>query len=199
MIIVFEGLDRTGKTTQAELLKSRLELAGREVLVSGMFGTPYGRRVRELFMAEAAEAPVEAQLHLIASAASELKSHVAPVVDRGGTVILDRYVYTTYAYHGFGLGVNLETVQRILESSGPLLAPDRIFLLDANPMAVKARRDADSDRIEKMSPEFQALVRDGYQRLASGDPRWSLIDAALDEARVHEIVITELSRRKPQE
>lgn len=171
MFITFEGLDGSGKTTQAELLREALESEGREVVLTREpGGTELGERVRELLLADGDISPW-AEATLFTAARAELVEQViAAALERGADVISDRYVDSSLAYQGIARGLGVDQVLDLnLQATGGLL-PDRTFLLLLDPQE-SVRRSGETDRIERAGAEFRLRVDSAYRDLASMFPR----------------------------
>lgn len=180
MFVSFEGLDGSGKTTQAELLRTRLEADGEDVVATREpGGTELGERIRELVLHGGHMAPWAEALLYAASRAQHVDEVIRPALDRGATVICDRYVDSSVAYQGVARGLGLEAVLELnLAAVGGLL-PDRTFLLLLDPGDVPARLDREHDRLERESDGFRSLVDAGYRELASRFPdRIVVLDGA---------------------
>jgi dTMP kinase len=167
LFVTFEGLDGSGKSTQAELLAEHLRELGREtVLTREPGGTALGERVRELLLSGDDIAPW-AEAALFASARAELVERVIrPALDRGVDVVCDRYLDSSLAYQGIARGLG---VGRVLELNRPAigdLLPDLTFLLLVDPEVAATRAGADPDRIEREGAEFRAEVDRAYRELA---------------------------------
>src|SRR5512134_608141 len=134
MFVTFEGLDGSGKTTQAELLLARLEEEGEDVVLTREpGGTELGERIRELVLHGGHVAPWAEALLYAASRAQHVEAVIRPALERGESVICDRYLDSSVAYQGVGRGLGLERVLQLnLDAVGGLL-PDRTFLLLLDP------------------------------------------------------------------
>ena len=131
MFITFEGLDGSGKTTQARLLGARLEAEGIEVVLTREpGGTPLGEEIRNLVLHGGDVAPwAEAALYA-ASRAQHVEQLIRPALARGATVISDRYVDSSVAYQGIARGLGLERVLELNLAAVEGLMPDRTILLE---------------------------------------------------------------------
>jgi dTMP kinase len=171
MFVTFEGLDGSGKTTQAELLRTHLVRAGRDVVATREpGGTELGERIRSLLL-EGAEMSPWAEAALFAAARAELVDRViAPALERGADVICDRYLDSSLAYQGIarGLGVDevLELNQRVLRG----VMPDRTFLLLVDADESERRVGLTADRIEGAGGDFRRRVDEAYRELADRFP-----------------------------
>ena len=167
MFVTFEGVDGSGKSTQAELLRATLAAKGRDVEATREpGGTPLGERIRELLLDGDEMAPW-AEAALFAAARAELARRViAPALERGADVVCDRYVDSSLVYQGIARGLGAERVLELnLGVTGGLL-PDRTFVLNVDPVTARARHSAGLDRIEREDEDFRRLVADGYRQLS---------------------------------
>jgi dTMP kinase len=188
LFVTFEGIDRSGKTTQARLLCDALGEGAVAVREPG--GTPVGERVRELLKDPALEIGAEAEALLFAAARAELVAQVIrPALEEGRVVVSDRYVDSSLAYQGAARGLGLDEVARVNEWATGGLVPDVTFLLELDSEAAAARA-GESDRFEDEGAALQREVQAAYERLAESDPaRWRRIDARRDPADVHADVL----------
>ena len=196
MFVSFEGLDGSGKTTQVQLLRARLEADGREVVTAREpGGTELGEQVRALLL-HGGEMTPWAEALLYAAARAELVAEVvAPALGRGADVLLDRYLDSSVVYQGVARGLGLEEVWELnLTAVGGLL-PDRTFVLAIDPGSAERRVGAAPDRIERAGVEFHTRVADAYARLAALHPeRIVVLDGALPAETIAEQVHDELRR-----
>lgn len=188
MFVTFEGVDGSGKTTQAHLLAERLRSEGREVVETREpGGTRLGEEVRELLLGGAAVAPW-AEAALFAAARAQLVEEVIrPALERGADVVCDRYIDSSLAYQGIARGLGLERVLELnLAATGGLL-PDRTFLLLLPPEGAAGRRQELPDRIEREGDGFAARVDRAYRELAASfADRIVAVDATREPAELAE-------------
>jgi dTMP kinase len=179
MLVTFEGLDGSGKSTQAELLRARLEGDGLEVVATREpGGTELGERVRDLVLHGGHVSPWAEALLYAAARAQHVDEVIRPALERGATVICDRYLDSSVAYQGVGRELGLERVLELnLAAVGGLL-PDRTFLLELEAAEIGRRLHGEHDRLERESGEFHARVAGGYRALAERFPeRIVVLDA----------------------
>ena len=188
LFVTFEGIDRSGKTTQAGLLVDAL---GEEALgVREPGGTAAGERVRELLKDPNVQLSPESEALLFAAARSELVAEVIlPALGEGRVVVSDRFLDSSLAYQGGARGLGIEDVERVNTFATRGLKPDLTFLLDLSP-ADAAERAGESDRFEGEGEELQEAVGAAYEHLIEDDPeRWRRIDATRSTDEVHADVL----------
>lgn len=199
MFVTFEGVDGSGKSTQARLLAERLAAEGRDVLaIREPGGTALGERIRELLLGSGQVADW-AEAALFAAARAQLVAEVIrPALERGAAVVCDRYLDSSLAYQGIARGLGLERVLELNLTAVDGLLPDRTFLLLLDPAAAAARRGASTDRIERAGEAFLARVDAGYRELAARFPdRIVALDGGLPERELAERVVHELEVPRP--
>lgn len=209
-LIVFEGAEGAGKTTQIRLIADRLAAAGIPVIaVREPGGTPVGDAIREIVlesdhhMNDAAEA-----LLFMASRAELIGREVLPALAKGSVVLLDRFFLSTYAYQIVGRGLPEEEVRAANRLATGGLVPDLTLLLDVAPAEGLGRADARGkrDRIERSGDDFHDRVGNAFRRFV--EPAWQhshpecgpikLIDGTGDEATVLKRVVSALASAFPQ-
>jgi len=171
MFVTFEGVDWSGKSTQARMLAGWLEDQGRSVLSTREpGGTPVAERVRELVLHGDEMSPwAEAALYA-AARAENVAAVIRPALARGADVVCDRYLDSSVAYQGAGRGLGEEPVRELsLLVTGGLL-PDRTFVVALDPDEARLRAGADHDRIERAGDDFMRRVADAYVALAEAEP-----------------------------
>ena len=168
--MTFEGVDGSGKSTQAELLRDALAADGREVVLTREpGGTEVGERVRELVLNGPDMTPW-AEAALFAAARAELVATVIrPALDRGADVIADRYVDSSLAYQGIARGVGVDHVLELNLHVVQHLMPDQTVLLLLDPSEA-GRRVAKPDRLEREGADFHRRVDAAYRELAERFP-----------------------------
>jgi len=181
MFVTFEGIDGSGKTTQAELLRDRLEADGHEVVLTREpGGTALGERIRELVLHGEDMTPWAEALLYAASRAQHVAEVVRPALERGAWVVCDRYIDSSVAYQGVGRGLGLDRVLELNLAAVGGLVPDRTFLLELAVSDLPDRLAGDHDRLEREADDFHARVAGGYRTLAARFPdRIVVLDAGL--------------------
>ena len=191
--ISFEGSEGCGKSTQIARLRTRLEAAGTEVLLTREpGGTPAGEKIRDLLQHDEAGEGLtpEAELLLFAASRAQLvRDVIAPCLERGTWVLADRFLDSTTVYQGVGRGLNRDSVAAINQFAVGETLPDRTLLLDLSVeegrRRIGARENGAADRMEREPDSFFEKVRAGYLELAANEPgRFAVIDAALAEDAV---------------
>ena len=190
MFVTFEGVDGSGKSTQARLLAERLRSEGRDVVLTREpGGTPAGERIREILLHGERVAPW-AEAALFAAARAQLVDEVIrPALARGADVVSDGYVDSSLAYQGLARGLGVERVLELnlLATSG--LLPDRTFLILLPPDEAAARRGDEPDRIEREGPAFAEEVDRAYREIAKVfGQRVTVVDGSLNPEDIAEIV-----------
>ena len=172
MFVTFEGLDGSGKSTQAELLRARLEGDGVDVVSTREpGGTELGEGIRDLVLHGGHVGPWAEALLYVAARAQLVDEVIRPALERGATVICDRYVDSSIAYQGVGRELGLERVLDLnLAAVGGLL-PTRTFLLELDPSEVPSRIQRHYDRLEREGDDFRDACRCGLSRACRALPR----------------------------
>jgi dTMP kinase len=167
MFVTFEGLDWSGKTTQARLLGRWLTEQGRSVLVTREpGGTPVAEAVRDVVLHGHDMAPW-AEAALYAAARADHVAHaIRPALARGDDVVCDRYLDSSVAYQGAARGLGEERVRELNLMVTDGLLPDRTFLVLLDPDEARRRGAGDPDRIEREGEAFWRRADEGFRALA---------------------------------
>ena len=179
MFVTFEGVDGSGKTTQAKLLHARLQADRQDVVLTREpGGTELGEQVRNLVLHGGHVAPWAEALLYAASRAQHVEEVIRPALERGTAVICDRYVDSSVAYQGVARGLGLDRVLDLNVAAVGGLMPERTFLLLLRPSAIRDRLPGEHDRLEREENDFHTRVDAGYRQLAERFPeRIVVLDA----------------------
>jgi len=194
MLITFEGLDYSGKSTQVQLLADRLTLQDHRVLVlREPGGTDIGEKIRKMLLDKHNDGMTEAsELFLFSASRSQMIQEVVrPALDGGMVVICDRYYDSTTAYQGFGRGIPLDVIHAInLYATGGLI-PDLTFFLDIPIREIEKRMNStktNKDRMESNGIEFYERTRNGFLQIARTETRYRIIDGMQPIDDLHEFI-----------
>ncbi|MCH8011111.1 MAG: dTMP kinase [Candidatus Marinimicrobia bacterium] len=189
IFITFEGIDGCGKTTQAELLESRLKQERRNiVLVREPGGTVISEQIRSIILDKNHNEmdPITETILLAASRAQLTEEIIIPNVESGNIVISDRYTDSTLAYQGFGRGLDLTWLKNINKFATKDTDPDITILVDIPvEVAISRMKGKSFDRMEIEGNKFLRRVRKGYLHLAQDySDRFIVVDGMKS---IHEI------------
>lgn len=201
MFITIEGLDFSGKSTQAKLLTDRLIRKNHDVLVlREPGGTPIGERIRAILLDNASTGMTAAGEFLLFSASrSQLVERVIiPSLAAGTIVICDRFYDSSTAYQGWGRGLPLEAIRTVNQLATDGLVPDVTFFIDIPVHEVERRiqeRKEGKDRMESSGRAFYERVRKGYLTLAVEENRFRVIDGMKSIEEIHSQVWNTVSAK----
>jgi dTMP kinase len=197
--ISFEGIDGSGKTTQAMLLLDKLIQEGKQgILVREPGGTPVSEAIRHVLLTKGNRqmvARTEALL-MTASRSQLTKEVILPNLEQNRWVIADRYADSTLAYQGGGRELNLDWLQDLNKFATYDLEPNLTFVIDILPKEALLRRGQIEDRIEEEGITFQKQVRRTYLELAQQySDRIIVIDGHMDREIIRDNIWDEIKRR----
>jgi dTMP kinase len=204
MFITFEGIEGSGKSTQLRRLADRIPGA---VITKEPGGTPLADQIRAVLLDSNSRIDPVAELFLFAASRRQhVVELIRPALERGTTVLCDRFTDSTLAYQGFGRLLNLDQLRSLNAWATGSLRPDLTLLFDLPEQLglTRARsRNADAPqdegRFEAEDLCFHQRVREGYLTLAASDPsRFVLIDGQGDIDDVYARVEAELAVRAPE-
>ncbi len=212
-LISFEGGEGCGKSTQVKRFLQYLE----EREIDFLFtrepgGTEVGEKIRDILLHDKSDLSANTEFLLFSASRSKLVEDVIrPALREGKVVVLDRYFDSSFAYQGFGGGMNLATIEKITElaigedlktkKSPQSAVPKLTFLLDLSYDAGMKRKSADEklknlDRIESKEKTYHERVRAGYLNLSKKfDDRFCVIDASQSVDTVFENIRREFEKR----
>jgi dTMP kinase len=212
-LIVFEGVEGCGKTTQLRRsqawLLEQFEKLGCDSMLSVMTtrepgGTELGLGLRQLLLDHRAQEPIQDRAELLlyaADRAQHVTGYLQPHLAAGALILCDRYTDSTVAYQGYGRGLSLPLIEQLNQIATTGLVSDLTLWLDVEVEVGLARmqRRGQADRMEQANLEFHRRVQQGFQALYEEHPqRIVRIDASLSEEAVAEQVQQVLSQRLSQ-
>lgn len=210
LFVTFEGPEGSGKSTQIQLAADFLHDLGYDVLLTREpGGTAIGDQIRDVVhnVANTAMcAPAEVLLYS-ASRAQLVHQTILPHLKKGGVVICDRYADSTFAYQGYGRGLDAEALRLITQFATQNLKPDLTIYLDLAPTeGLKRKQRANSagegewNRMDQLELEFHQRVRAGYLEMIRAEPeRWLIIDAMASVEVVYQDICQRLEEYLTQD
>jgi len=190
LLISFEGIDGSGKSTQCKMLYHELLDRGYGVhLYREPGGTAISEKIRDILLDRENNemSPITEMLLYFSSRNQLISEKVLPALDRGEVVLLDRFVESTIAYQGYGRNLSLDSIRKVAEVAIGDLSPDLTILVDTPLETAEDRMDdRELDRLEAENVEFKQRTRNGYLQLAKDDPqRFLLLDgrASIEELK----------------
>ncbi|MDI9430897.1 MAG: dTMP kinase [Sedimentisphaerales bacterium] len=195
--IVLDGPDGCGKSTQMRLLAQWL---GAQGVSTASFRDPgttaIGEKIREILLSTAHDAmttPTEVLLYM-AARAQLWAEEIAPALQQGRCVLLDRWLSSTCAYQGHAGQFGIEKVIAIATDSLDRVWPDMTIVLDVDLATAAGRLNRELDRMEQKGDHYHRRVREGFLKLAEGRPDFVVVDSSLDVDAVHEQVVAAVGR-----
>lgn len=188
MFISLEGIDGSGKSTQARLLAEAL--GPETLLIREPGGTEAAERIRELLADPALELDPLAELMLFCAARADLTARVIrPALEAGRDVVSDRFADSTVAYQGAARGLGVGETITLTDAATEGLWPDLTVLLRLDPKVGMERADG-GDRFESEGLELQRAVAEAYEEIARiASDRVVVIDAEGEVDEVHARVL----------
>jgi dTMP kinase len=200
--ITFEGGEGSGKSSQINILKSKLIDKGIDVVCTREpGGTPSAEILRELVTTGEVNKwePMTEALLMFASRYEHTKNLIIPSLENGKWVLCDRFYHSTYAYQGLGHGLGLETMEALKKISIGEIEPDLVFFLDIDPMEGIKRtmgRHTNEDRFEKMDISFHTKLREAFLGFSETNPENSVvINASQEINKISDIIFEEIEKR----
>lgn len=199
-LITFEGVDFSGKSVQAQLLKEELESHNLPVtLLREPGGTTISEKIRDLLLDSSHDAmsPGTEVLLYSAARAQMVRELIVPKLENGEIVICDRYFDSTTVYQGYGREINLDFIKKLNKFVVLGILPDLTFLLDLEPEEVARRHPSrDLDRMEREESGFHERVRAGYLKLAREEKnRFVVINGARPVDRIQKEIIATVKKK----
>ena len=200
--ITFEGGEGSGKSSQINILKSKLIDKGIDVVCTREpGGTPSAEILRELVTTGEVNKwePMTEALLMFASRYEHTKNLIIPSLENGKWVLCDRFFHSTYAYQGLGHGLGLEAMEALKKISIGEIEPDLVFFLDIDPMEGIKRtkgRHTNEDRFEKMDISFHTKLRNAFLGFSKTYSENSVvINASQEINKISDIIFEEIEKR----
>jgi dTMP kinase len=193
VFISFEGIEGCGKTTQIELLYTYLEEKGHSVIKTREpGGTAFGESLRNAFLHTHMKVyPLSELLVFMAMRAQHVDELILPALKEGTIILCDRFTDASYAYQGYGRGIDLSVIETLSKLVVKGIKPDLTILLDC-PVEKGLMRKAQSasmDRFEKEELSFHKKIKKAYEKLAKEDQkRFFVVDGTLDMNTIHKTI-----------
>ena len=171
--ITFEGSEGSGKSTQSHLLYQYVKNKGYKVIyLREPGGTKISEKIRDILLDAKNNSilPVCETLLYLAARAQLVDEVIRPALSAGKIVVCDRFLDSTLAYQGYGLGIDINAIKRIGDFATQGIKPDLTIFLDLPVKAGLRYRHGVKDRIEKRSLAYHTKVRNGYLTLAAKEP-----------------------------
>jgi dTMP kinase len=171
LFISFEGIDKSGKSGQAELLAEYLEKMNYKVVKTcEPGGTRVGEKIKLILLRSLYRISSISELFLyLADRAEHVRQVIKPALEAGKIVVSDRFSDATVAYQGYGRGLDVVWIESLNKKATQGILPEVTFLLDINPDLARQRAKK-KDRIEREEIDFHHRVRQGYLELAKLHP-----------------------------
>lgn len=203
LFIVLEGIEGSGKSTQARLLGEWLAARGiPHTLTREPGGTRIGEEIRRALLHGGEDVPARTELLLmLAARAAFVEQVVRPALERGDVVIADRYELSSFAYQGYGRGLPLDAVRQANSFATGGLSPDLTIVLEverAEGAARQAGRGAAADRIERAGAAFHDAVARAYRLLSESGPGIVAVPGTGTPDEVHRSLTRLLESRFPE-
>ena len=199
--ITFEGSEGCGKSTQSKLLYGFLKRNGYKVVyLREPGGVKVSEQIRNILLEpENKINPVAETLLYMAARAEVVSQLIKPALTSGKIVICDRFLDSTIAYQGYGLGIDIGLIKQIGKFAKQGIKPDLTILLDLPLKAGLKHRESAKDRIERRPLSYHQRVRNGYLKLASIEPkRFKVVqvdeEKSVTQNKIRKLVLARLKK-----
>jgi len=201
MFITFEGIDKSGKTTQSKFLIERLSNLGYTVkFLREPGGTKISEKIRDILLDIDNKEMFPATEFLLysASRAQLVNEVIIPALNNNEVIVCDRYYDSSLAYQGFGRGIDLNIINFINNFVAPI-KPDLTFFMDIQISELNHRTNkmlVQKDRLEISGDSFFKKVRDGYLYIAQNEPdRFVVIDGSKPKEDISSLIWLNVSKK----
>jgi dTMP kinase len=186
LFLVFEGIDASGKSTQARRIAERYDA----VFTFEPGDTPLGKDLRKWLLADLTPMRPETEaLLMLADRSHHVASVIEPALQSGRHVVSDRFFASTLAYQGYGRGVDLNELMAATDLAIGTCRPDLTVLIDVHIDVANERRERDlRDRFETSDLDFHQRVREGYLEIAERSTSWFVVDGSKSEDEVATLI-----------
>jgi len=174
LLISFEGIDCSGKSTQINLLSEKLNNQNIDNIVLREPGdTKISNEIRKILLDKNNKINPESETLLFLSARSQLvKEKIIPNYKTGKVILCDRYIDSTLAYQGYGRGLDKNLIKKLNIFVSHNIIPDITFILDIDSkISINRLKNKNLDRMESVGAEFLENVSKGYHQIASDNPK----------------------------
>jgi len=176
MLITFEGIEGSGKSTQIKLLYEYLKLKGHDVILTREpGGTTFGEELRNVFLKQDANIfPLTELLVIMAMRAQLVEELIVPSLNAGKTVLCDRFADASYVYQGYGRGIDLGVIENLNRLATKGIRPNLTILIDCTVKEGFRRKMANGfsiDRFEKENRDFHMKIKRAYLKISKEDPK----------------------------
>lgn len=200
MFITFEGIDFSGKSTQAQLFFNHLKRHKKKaILLREPGGTVVSEKIRKILLDKRLDNMTYLSEFLLFSASREqLTSEIIlPHLKKGYIVVCDRYYDSSTAYQGYGGKIELKTVQLVNKIAAGGLVPDRTYLMNVSLDVMNKRKSNknERDRIEKRKADYYKKVIKGYLKISSENKkRFLVLDGSESKALLHNKILEDFKK-----
>ena len=190
-LLVFEGVDGSGKSTQIKKILSKLSKESIDFSIYREPGSePLSERIREILLDKTIDITDEAEMMLFLAARAQLtKKHISKDLKKGKLVVCDRFIDSTLVYQGYGKVIDKELIRICNNFVTDSIYPKLVIIMDIDYETFLERRRKDIDRMEANSKVFFKNVIDGYRELSFCSPdKYILIDGKLPVDEIHDLI-----------